>query len=93
MGTARHFNKILHDEIDVYAAWLPVTNNFQLGDYGVISDGVFAKLGNIDEFEVKFNEEDGAQSHLKFRSAGPRSAISSLELLHRRYRRLTSMPS
>ena len=70
MGTARHFNKILHDEIDVYAAWLPVTNNFQLGDYGVISDGVFAKLGNIDEFEVKFNEEDGAQSHLKFRSAG-----------------------
>lgn len=70
MGTARRFSRALHDEIDVYAAWLPVTNNFRLGDYGVISDGVFAKLGNIDEFKVKFNEEDGAQSHLKFRSAG-----------------------
>lgn len=70
MGTARRFSKILHDEIDIHAAWLPVTNNFRLGDYGIISDGVFAKLGNIDEFGVTFDEHDGKQSHMKFRSAG-----------------------
>lgn len=70
MGTARRFSKILHEEIDVYAAWLPVTNSFRLGDYGVISDGVFAALGNIDEFGVQFEEKDGPKSHLAYRSAG-----------------------
>lgn len=70
MGTARLFSKVLHKEIDVHAAWLPVTNNFRLGDYGVISDGVFVKMGNIDEFGVSFTKADGEPTRLKFRSDG-----------------------
>jgi hypothetical protein len=49
LGTARLFSSILHHEISAYAAWMPVTNTFRLGDYGVISDGVFVKMGNIEE--------------------------------------------
>lgn len=72
MGTARQFNKVLHSEIDVHAAWLPVTNTFRLGDYGVISDGVFVKVGNIDEFGVRFSAISGQPMQLKFRSEGTR---------------------
>tara|TARA_R110002072_G_scaffold1428_6_gene12047 strand:+ start:3203 stop:3994 length:792 start_codon:yes stop_codon:yes gene_type:complete len=50
MGIARKFNKLLHDEIRVHAAWLPITNTFEIGDYGVISEGVFTRLGNVSEF-------------------------------------------
>jgi len=51
-GTAKRFSKLLHKEIDVHAAWLPISNTFRVGDYGLISDAVFATLGNIEEFGV-----------------------------------------
>ena len=72
MGNAGLFSSILHKEISVYAAWMPVTNTFRLGDYGVISDGVLVKMGNIDEFGVSFAKADGKPVELKFRSDGTR---------------------
>ena len=72
MGTARKFNKILHSELDVHAAWMPVTNTFALGDYGVISDGVFVKMGNIAEYGITFAAASGGQARLRFRSDGTR---------------------
>jgi hypothetical protein len=72
VGTASLFSKILHKEIDVHAAWMPVANNFQLGDYGVISDGVFVKMGNISEYDVSFVAAVAPPIQLKFRSAGTR---------------------
>jgi hypothetical protein len=70
MGTASHFNRILHRELEIYAAWLPVTNAFELGDYGVVSDGVFVKMGHINEFKVDFNRESGTPSSIDFKSEG-----------------------
>jgi hypothetical protein len=72
VGTAGLFSSILHNEIRAYAAWMPVTNTFRLGDYGVISNGVLVKMGNIDEFGVSFAKADGKPSELKFRSDGTR---------------------
>jgi hypothetical protein len=72
VGTAGLFSSILHNEISAYAAWMPVTNTFRLGDYGVISNGVLVKMGNIEEFGVSFAEADGKPSELKFRSDGTR---------------------
>ncbi|MBL7260511.1 hypothetical protein [Paractinoplanes lichenicola] len=72
MGTARKLSKILHSELDVHAAWLPVTNTFALGDYGVVSDGVFVKMGNIAEYGVSFAPATGAPTKLRFRSDGTR---------------------
>ncbi|GID26845.1 hypothetical protein [Paractinoplanes brasiliensis] len=72
MGTARKFSKVLHSELDVHAAWLPVTNTFALGDYGVVSDGVFVRMGNIAEYGVSFTAAAGPQTKLRFRSEGTR---------------------
>jgi hypothetical protein len=44
MGTARDFDILLKQELNIHAAWLPVTNTFRLGDYGMFSDGVLVKM-------------------------------------------------
>jgi hypothetical protein len=71
MGTASRFNDIMKDELNIFAAWIPVTNTFQLGDYGLISDGVFVKIGNITtDHGVTFQSKPGPESKLDFTSKG-----------------------
>src|SRR6266542_2101019 len=70
MGIAAVFNRTLHGELNTYAAWFPVTNTFKLGDYGLISDGVFTPMGNIAEYEVEFTDDDGPPGSLDFTSSG-----------------------
>jgi len=70
MGTARNFDRVLYDELQIHAAWYPVSNTFRLGDYGVVSDGIFVKLGNIDEYAVGFADETGNPTSLRFKSEG-----------------------
>jgi hypothetical protein len=41
MGTPRLFDQTLKSQLQINAAWLPVSNIFKLGDYGVMSEGVF----------------------------------------------------
>ena len=68
MGTAALFNRMLHEQLNTYAAWFPVANTFKLGDYGLISDGVFTPLGNIAEFGVEYTAENGPPASLDFTS-------------------------
>lgn len=68
MRLPNQFNDIIKKHLNVYAAWLPVTNNFKIGDYGIFSDGVFIKMGNISEFNVSFNEATGPDAKLDFTS-------------------------
>ena len=71
MGTARDFDAILKQELKIHAAWLPVTNTFRLGDYGLISDGVLVTVGNIkDDFGVSFTQAPGPDAQLNFASQG-----------------------
>jgi hypothetical protein len=72
MSTASRFDNILKSELNVHAAWLPVTNAFALGDFGVVSDGVLAKMGNIGEFGVDWVEEAGPPTKLDYTSEGTR---------------------
>lgn len=74
MGTAQLFSSVLHNEIRVHAAWLPITNTFRIGDYGLISDGVFVAMGNIAEFAVTPEVMDGPPSAVDFKSDGTRYA-------------------
>ena len=69
MGLPNMFNDIIQKDLNVHAAWLPVTQNYELGDYGLISDGVFAKLGNISEFGVTMNSTKGPDAKLDYTSA------------------------
>lgn len=70
MGTSSEFNKIVYESLSAYAAWLPITDNYELGDYGIISDGIFRKMGNIAEFGVSFRQSKGSNSSLDFTSEG-----------------------
>jgi len=69
MGIPRQFNDIIQKHLNVYAAWPPVTNSFELGDYGIISDGVFTSLGNIREFNVSITTGNGPEASIDFTSA------------------------
>lgn len=74
MGLARKYNKVLHKELDIHAAWLPITNNFTLGDFGIIDDGVFQRMGNISDFGISNVETlDGPESSINFSSEGTRA--------------------
>jgi hypothetical protein len=74
MGTPAVFDQILHSAMNAHAAWLPITNTFELGDYGLISNGVLVKMGNISDFGVTFARGIGPNSELKFTSQGTRIA-------------------
>lgn len=75
MGTPRIFNDLLREEAGMQAAWLPLTNTFELGDFGLVSGGVFNKIGNIRSFFPKddsdlFEVLEGGESSLRFASDG-----------------------
>jgi len=71
MGIPNQFNDIIQKHLNVFAAWVPIVNKFRLGDYGIFSDGVFSRLGNItDDFGVTFKEAGGETAHIDFTSEG-----------------------
>ncbi len=71
MGLPDQFNDIIKKHLNVFAAWMPIVNNYRLGDYGIIADGVFAKLGNItDDFKVSVTEGSGEAASIDFTSEG-----------------------
>lgn len=76
-GIPELFNDIIRKHLNVHAAWLPVTNTIQLGDFGIVSNGVFVPQGNIQtEFGVPFNVRSGPASKIDFSSQG--AAITKL---------------
>ena len=71
MGTAQVFNQIIKDQLHVNAAWLPITNVFRLGDYGVVSDGIFTSIGNVGrDFSLRPQSAPGKQTTVNFTSKG-----------------------
>ncbi len=69
MGLAEDVAGVLHEQLKCQVAWLPVSNTFALGDYGIISHGVFSKLGNVKEFSTPFLPAEGPPVQLDFVSA------------------------
>jgi hypothetical protein len=70
MGIAKNFNRALHKELGIYAAWYPIANTFEVGDYGLVRKGVFRKLGNIAEYGIDLNAEKGNSASIDFLSDG-----------------------
>ena len=70
MGLANDFNDIIQKHLNIFAAWMPVVNAYKLGDYGLFSDGVFTKMGNItDDFNITFTPGSGQEASIDFTSA------------------------
>jgi hypothetical protein len=72
MSIARAAARILRQQLRAHVAWLPLTNNFNVGDYGVFSGGVFARLGNIANLGVRFDCTQSDGGSFEFRSEGTR---------------------
>jgi hypothetical protein len=70
MGLAASYNNAMYSQLQVYAAWFPVANTFELGDYGLIEGGIFRKMGNISEFKVTFKDQPSPQAKIDFLSEG-----------------------
>lgn len=70
MAIPNDFNDIIKKQLNVFAAWIPIVNQFSLGDYGIFSNGVFSRLGNItDDFQISFDTEPGTPGSIDFTSA------------------------
>lgn len=47
MSLAKNFQKQLHAQLKIHAAWMPVANTFQIGTYGLVEGGVLRPLGHV----------------------------------------------
>ena len=69
MALADKFNRVMQETIRAQIAWLPVANTFKVGDFGLISHGVFVRMGHIRDFGVEHTEAAGEPVQLDFTSA------------------------
>jgi hypothetical protein len=49
MSLPEEYNKALRKTGGFYAAWFPITTPFRIGDFGLVHDGVFQKIGHLDD--------------------------------------------
>lgn len=69
MGLANAYNRIIREHLRVHSAWLPITNVFALGDFGVIQNGIFTREGNIADLGIAFATKHGPAAEINFASS------------------------
>lgn len=74
MKIANKLEAVLRQQLKCHVAWLPIANTFGLGDYGIISGGVFTKMGNVREFGATFTSQNSPPVTLDFASANTTTA-------------------
>lgn len=74
MRIANKLEGILRQQLKCHVAWLPIANTYALGDYGLMSGGVFNKMGNVQEFGGAFSAENSPPVTLDFSSANTTTA-------------------
>ena len=78
MSTARALAKLFRDRFNMHLAWVPLSTSFRLGDYGVWRGGLFAPIGNIEEFGIRLQAEAGREISLDFVSTATSSTNTLL---------------
>ena len=69
MGIPEQLEQVMKRQLRAHVAWAPISNPFKLGDYGLIANGVFTKMGNTqEEFGISFNQAKGPDASLDFTS-------------------------
>ncbi|MEN2282415.1 hypothetical protein AAGF08_09780 [Algoriphagus sp. SE2] len=71
-GLAQKFNDVLQKELNLHAAWFPITNTFEIGDFGLFDNGLFRTVGNIkrDYPEIELVVDKGNEASIDFKSDG-----------------------
>lgn len=70
MSIVRQAARVIRQQLQATIAWLPLANNFELGDFGVFSGGVFTRLGNVRSLGVDFDSWRSDGPPFDFRSEG-----------------------
>lgn len=70
MGIGDRFATFIKSELECRAVWPPVLTPIKLGDYGVTDGASFQKLGNIADFGLTLEVEQGRSSSLNLVSSG-----------------------
>lgn len=71
-GLAKVFDNVIDKELQMKAAWFPITNDLKVGDFGLIEDGIFRPMGNIQNRypDIKLDIQPGKESKVDFTSEG-----------------------
>jgi len=70
MSLARSAARVIRKQLGAHVAWLPLANTLELGDFGVVSGGVFTRIGNVRSLGVRFKTRSTAGAPFEFRSGG-----------------------
>lgn len=68
MSLARRYNRLLRRHTLHFAAWNPIIDPQEVGDYGLLDRGIFRKLGHIREFGVTPVTQKGNAASFDFTS-------------------------
>jgi hypothetical protein len=95
MGLNTQYAKEIHDQFGYLATWLP-TANIEVGDVGIVQDGILEKRGNLKDYGIKFSShEDRQTGNIEYASsdavtievtaagAGPGKALAGASLAAR----------
>lgn len=76
-GLAENYGRIVKRELNAHAAWFPITNTFEVGDFGLIEDGTFRPIGKIRQRypDIKINTQPGSKTGIDFKTDGTRSVV------------------
>ncbi|MFT3912388.1 MAG: hypothetical protein QM737_23375 [Ferruginibacter sp.] len=77
MGLEKKYKKSIANELNRFAIWEP-GENISLGDYGVVENGDFQKMGNIkDDFKTQFSIQRTPKSFWEYASVGTKHSDNS----------------
>ncbi|MCU0673788.1 MAG: hypothetical protein MUE69_13430 [Myxococcota bacterium] len=74
MGLASKFDSLMQTQLGASAAWLPFAHSYQPGDYGLISGGVFQRIGNLADLGILVSTKAGTPVSLDLTSHAELSA-------------------
>jgi len=79
-GLAQNYGRIVKRELNAHAAWFPVTNTFEVGDYGLIEDGTFRPIGKISRKypDIEVKTQPGNKTAIDFKTEGTTSTVMDM---------------
>lgn len=80
-GLAKTYSQIVKKELNAHAAWFPVTNALEVGDYGLIEDGTFRPIGKIAQQypDIEIKAQPGNQTNIDFKSEGTNAVVTDMQ--------------
>ena len=78
MGLPQRLDGVTRRHLQANLAWMPLVTAYDVGDYGLVSDGLFHRIGNVRDLSVDFDVRSGGETSFSFASeATTRTYVSA----------------